>query len=148
MAAMIPAESGRKPTISLTPLIDIVFILLVFFMLAVQFQKLQQRQLQAAESGAAVVDSSDDLPLVMTLQASSGALNCELKAGTVRQTGSCDAMISQIATQPQLGNGLLLAFADEARLQDILTVRGRLEQQWPQVQLVLEAPADEGDQQP
>ena len=39
---MLLSPSRKKPSIGLTPLIDVVFILLIFFMLVMQFQQFQQ----------------------------------------------------------------------------------------------------------
>ncbi len=38
----------KKPTIGLTPLIDVVFILLIFFMLVMNFQRYQMQEIDVA----------------------------------------------------------------------------------------------------
>lgn len=61
-------ERHRSPTVSLTPLIDVVFILLVFFMLATRFshwQDLPVDVLPAAPAGQAD-DHKDRLTLTVT----------------------------------------------------------------------------------
>jgi len=47
-------RSRRRPLVSLTPLIDVVFILLVFFMLASSFTDWRAIRLDAARAGAGV----------------------------------------------------------------------------------------------
>lgn len=49
----LDAPVKRNPGIGLTPLIDVVFILLVFFMLATRFTVLQEAPLQLSATGAA-----------------------------------------------------------------------------------------------
>ncbi len=149
MSAAIPVSASRKPGIGLTPLIDIVFILLVFFMLVVQFQKLQQRELVTHESGAAVVESSDQLPVVMSLLAATSddtTSLCQLRVGQATRTADCETLVAELSSVPEVdralasGNGLVMAFHDEAVLTAILTLRSALEGRYPQVQLVLESP--------
>ncbi|WP_299195232.1 biopolymer transporter ExbD [uncultured Amphritea sp.] len=61
----------RRQAISLTPLIDVVFILLLFFMLSSSFIKLKQINLPAATQAA---ESSDDV-LLITLHAGGTAFS-------------------------------------------------------------------------
>ncbi len=56
-------RSRRKNPISLTPLIDVVFILLVFFMLASSFEKTRTVELQAPKKGKATVAKADVPPV-------------------------------------------------------------------------------------
>lgn len=59
----------RRAIISLTPLIDVVFILLVFFMLASSFTKFRSIELNAATSGqAAASNGSQQLLLRVTVE--------------------------------------------------------------------------------
>lgn len=48
----------RSPGIGLTPLIDVVFILLVFFMLATRFSVLQSSPMQLRAAGAAGAEAA------------------------------------------------------------------------------------------
>lgn len=57
----------RRKTISMTPLIDVVFILLLFFMLTSSFIKWQQMQLAVSGPSAASVATSDNPPLIARL---------------------------------------------------------------------------------
>lgn len=69
-----PPRSRRRARISLTPLIDVVFILLVFFMLASNF--LDERAIQAATPAARVGGASLE-----------GALLVELRSDGLRMGG-------------------------------------------------------------
>ena len=48
-----------KPSINLTPLIDVVFLLLIFFMLVSTFLKFNTMSITATESGPAAADTSE-----------------------------------------------------------------------------------------
>lgn len=47
---MLTSTARKKPSIGLTPLIDVVFILLIFFMLVMQFQQFQQNSVVLKKS--------------------------------------------------------------------------------------------------
>ena len=51
---MLEVENIRRPGIGLTPLIDVVFILLIFFMLVMQFKKYQQMSLAVAKASKSI----------------------------------------------------------------------------------------------
>ena len=55
----------RRLPISLTPLIDVVFILLVFFMLASSFQKTRSVELIPPKEGKATLTQLEDLPITI-----------------------------------------------------------------------------------
>ena len=54
---MLLTGSRKKPAIGLTPLIDVVFILLIFFMLVMQFQQFQQNPVNLKKSATHAVNS-------------------------------------------------------------------------------------------
>lgn len=58
------AARGRRLSISLTPLIDVVFILLVFFMLASSFSQWRSLSLSAARPAAGAAAASEGAMLV------------------------------------------------------------------------------------
>ena len=58
-------ESAETPEINLTPLIDIVFLLLIFFMVSTTFQ--QSRALQVALPEASVESAKDSAPVAIEL---------------------------------------------------------------------------------
>lgn len=63
---------ANRSLISLTPLIDVVFILLVFFMLASSF--VEWRAIDLGEAGSPVSVSSDDAAMVVRVQADGAVL--------------------------------------------------------------------------
>ncbi len=86
----LAAERGRRrPLISLTPLIDVVFILLIFFMLASSF--MDWRAIDLAAPGRAAAGSSMD-----------GALLVEVRPQGLRLSGqrlSLDALASRVQSR-------------------------------------------------
>lgn len=52
-------KSKTSPVVSLTPLIDVVFILLIFFMLVSQFMKLQKQSMPLTTTGEASKTDTD-----------------------------------------------------------------------------------------
>jgi biopolymer transport protein ExbD len=58
----------RKAVISLTPLIDVVFILLVFFMLASSFMDWQSISLDTAAASHASVSESEEKPFIVEVR--------------------------------------------------------------------------------
>lgn len=62
------AARGRRLAISLTPLIDVVFILLVFFMLASSFSHWRSLSLSAARPGGASVNAAEGAMLVEVIE--------------------------------------------------------------------------------
>lgn len=98
-------RSGRA-LISLTPLIDVVFILLVFFMLASTFT--DWRAIELATAGKAVAAASDDAALRLRVRADGGvdlgaerlddaALRERLTAVAAREPDK------RVAVQPEAG---------------------------------------------
>ena len=61
-------RAGRRSPISLTPLIDVVFILLPFFMLTSRFQQYQAIALDVPSDGAHAATPSDVEPLLLELR--------------------------------------------------------------------------------
>ena len=58
--------SGDEPELNLTPLIDVVFILLIFFMVSTTFQKESEIKIELPEASAdAVEEKKDVLELVI-----------------------------------------------------------------------------------
>ncbi|WP_084148957.1 ExbD/TolR family protein [Terasakiella pusilla] len=57
----------RRIPISLTPLIDVVFILLVFFMLASSFQKTRTIEMVAPSQSKSKSTSSDERPMTVLI---------------------------------------------------------------------------------
>ncbi|MEO1276015.1 MAG: biopolymer transporter ExbD [Pseudomonadota bacterium] len=104
----------RRP--SLTPLVDVVFLLLVFFMLAARFGTEVAVPIGAAAGG---VEAWEGPPRLVTVG-----------PGTVRLNGqsiAAPALASALAPlMPTLSAPVILRAEGDARLQDVLTVASGL----------------------
>tara|TARA_Y100001963_G_scaffold91246_1_gene125748 strand:+ start:420 stop:800 length:381 start_codon:yes stop_codon:yes gene_type:complete len=101
-------ERHRSPSISLTPLIDVVFILLVFFMLASRFgdwKDLPVNVLPSEES----TDQQDRDWLTLTVT----------ESGQVR-IGDTDYALDELAAQIDAGQTVLITGEPDAPLQAAL----------------------------
>ncbi|RMD63107.1 MAG: biopolymer transporter ExbD [Alphaproteobacteria bacterium] len=112
-------RSGRRRAlISLTPLIDVVFILLVFFMLASSF--LDWRSIQLSAPATAAMDSTLD-----------GALLVEIRRGGLRLSGKkislhglVKRLSERLAQKPH--QRVIIKPDDRVSLQDVVSVLDRL----------------------
>lgn len=111
----LDAPARRSPGIGLTPLIDVVFILLVFFMLATRFTVLQEAPMQLSAAGGAGAES--DVVRLDIVDAD------RLRAGDTRiGLDELPAWLEQ-----QRGRRLVLVPADDTSLQTTLDVMQRIE---------------------
>ena len=109
---------GRRPLISLTPLIDVVFILLVFFMLASSF--LDWRSIDLMAPSPTVAGSSTE-----------GSLLVDVRADSVRLSGelvSLDELAARVGERLVLDadQRVLVRPAAGVPLQEVVTVLDRL----------------------
>lgn len=105
----------RSPGIGLTPLIDVVFILLIFFMLATRFSVLQESPLQLNSTGAAGAQER-----VITLKI--------LGPDRIEAGGrmlAFDGLSAWLAEQS--GRRLVVVPADDVALQTTVDVMARIE---------------------
>jgi biopolymer transport protein ExbD len=101
--------------VSLTPLIDVVFILLVFFMLASSFTDWRSLRLTAAEAGGAAE------PGVV------GAMLVEVRPGGLRLAGRAvaeEALVARLAARPQ--TRVLVRPAGGVEMQRVVDLLDRL----------------------
>ena len=131
-AIEIPATSVRQPGISLTPLIDVVFILLIFFMLVVQFKVLQQTPLATVQSTHAPVAHNDNA-LIVTLGADG-------RCGYRERADDCADVVAELETGA--GDTVFLAFEPDVPLQMIVSLQDKMIQHGLTVSLAL---PEEGD---
>lgn len=117
-----PASRRRRTLVSLTPLIDVVFILLLFFMLASSFVDLRSIVLNAPASGAGV-------------PAIEGALLVDVRLDGVRFAGrylALDELIdrarAQLAEHPErrvlVRPAARVSLQDTVRVLDALAIAG------------------------
>lgn len=120
MSALAVKRARRRPLISLTPLIDVVFILLVFFMLASSFVDWRAIELVAsAENESATAGTVE------------GALLVEVRADGLRFAGESlsldnlvDRVRARLAAAPE--TPVLVKPAGGVDLQSTVTVLDRL----------------------
>nr|WP_254656323.1 biopolymer transporter ExbD [Jannaschia sp. CCS1] len=109
----VKAAPYRRRALSMTSLIDVIFLLLLFFMLTSTFTRFSEIQLSAAGSGTG--GPTDAAPLFLTLAAETVSLN-----GTAV---TLSALPSAIDAQRADGATLLVSAADDVtsqRLVDLL----------------------------
>ena len=112
-------RSGRKrPLVSLTPLIDVVFILLVFFMLATSFLDWRAIDLDAPVQAAA--GKASDNALLVEIRGQ----DLRLAGETVSLVGLARRLKERLAEKPD--QRLLIQPADRVPLQRTVTVLDRL----------------------
>ncbi len=61
-------QIGEEPEINMTPLIDVIFIMLIFFMLTTSFAKSSGIQVELPEAESASAIDLGDTPTVITLK--------------------------------------------------------------------------------
>ena len=109
----------RRPLISLTPLIDVVFILLVFFMLASSF--LDWRSIDLSTPGRAVAASTTNTTSLLV----------EVRPGSLHLSGepvSLDVLAARVDARLDLNadQRVLVRPAAGVALQEVVTVLDRL----------------------
>lgn len=116
---LAPRQSARRPAIGLTPLIDVVFILLLFFMLASSLTQLQAVPFQAT----AVADGqSNALPALLVRIRDDGGLDLNGEAMTVAMLTATLAV--RLARQPEIS--VIVQPADRVNLQQLMHVFDQL----------------------
>ena len=117
---MATRSRRTRASISLTPLIDVVFILLIFFMLASSFRNWHTLHLDVSPPGAA--DQSREEEALLVEIDSSDALRL---AGDVVSLDELDARVRlRLANAPDLE--ILVQPRADVPLQEVVTVLDRL----------------------
>lgn len=109
----------RRRKLSMTSLIDVIFLLLLFFMLTSTFSKFSEVELSAGGSGA--VAPSETPPLFLQLKENTIGLN--------GQDVSLDALAESSLSKAEDGAVVLVSLGakvDSQRLTDLLVVLRRL----------------------
>ncbi|WP_428033955.1 ExbD/TolR family protein [Amphritea sp.] len=108
----------RRQAISLTPLIDVVFILLLFFMLSSSFIKLKQINLPAAAQAA---QSSDEV-LLITLHSGGTAFSAAGQHYEVTDQSALTNLVTQnphtifaLDVEPQVSTQSMLTLLDNLK---------------------------------
>ncbi|MEZ5840820.1 MAG: biopolymer transporter ExbD [Hyphomicrobiales bacterium] len=108
----IDPAATKTRSISLTPLIDVVFLLLVFFMLASTFLKYSGIDLATASTGEAAADKG---PVIVVRVLGAGRLEIDGAAAAIDEFGT------RLATTPALSAAATIAVqpAGDATVEDI-----------------------------
>lgn len=106
-------QARQRVVLSLTPLIDVVFILLVFFMLASEFSDWRKISLTSQATLQTTRVPSDQQPVILLLR-NDGAI--ELDGGVV---ATVDTVLSDLSGRSVAG-GVLVKAADEVAFQVVV----------------------------
>lgn len=110
----------RRKALSLTPLIDVVFILLLFFMLTSSFIKWHNMELAVSKPSTSTVQSSDQPPLLFSLD-ETGELSLR---GQVYNEND-NAVLAQLIDENSDASVILLT-TDQVNVQQIISTIDRL----------------------
>jgi len=120
MRLEVPVQ--RRARISLTPLIDVVFILLLFFMLTTRFGQQQTMQLRmAGDTGGAVQAPQESVILRLS------------DAGSIELADGSSVALDRLGTHPELirireqGLPVALEVDEQASLQALVSALDRFE---------------------
>jgi len=108
----------RHKLISLTPLIDVIFILLLFFMLTTQFQRQQATTLQTGSLSADVATPVDETATRLFVQSDN---QVQVNQGDVVDSQS-DAFLSLLVEAKETGTRLIVSFDDAVNVQQMTDV--------------------------
>lgn len=106
---MLTSHVKKKPSIGLTPLIDVVFILLIFFMLVMQFQKFQQSTLPLSDISQSGVKQEKTLSLIVIDEKS-----CELES----VTSPCTEILEKISVDKV--ESIVISYSDSTDLHSVM----------------------------
>ena len=126
---MVLPASRKKPSIGLTPLIDVVFILLIFFMLVMQFQQFQQNNINIKKSAplSSINQQTEKVRVDKNNQ-------CEWK----QQLFTCEQVIEQFLANNKKGQSVLLGYSDDVTLQQLMLWHDRFIERGLQTSLAVQ----------
>ncbi len=109
----------RSKLISLTPLIDVVFILLLFFMLSTQFTEQQAITIKVPAANTVAVVQPDDKQLFIKLMPDGSVIIDGISVNQVRDN-------AQLQTALQAQASLIIDADDQAPLQALVSLTDTL----------------------
>ena len=116
---LAPPQKARRSAIGLTPLIDVVFILLLFFMLASSLTRLQAIPLKSPADADAPQNASPALLLRIRADQS-----LDLNGESVTQATLMATLTAQLRRHPELG--VIVQPAASVNLQQLMQVFDQL----------------------
>ena len=108
----------RHKLISLTPLIDVIFILLLFFMLTTQFQRQQATTLQTGSLSAGAATLVDETAMRLFVQSDK---QVQVNHGDVVDSQS-KLFLSLLVEAKEMGTRLIVSFDDAVNVQQMTDV--------------------------
>lgn len=116
----LSAKPKSSPIVSLTPLIDVVFILLIFFMLVSQFMQLQQQSVPLSAEGKASTEAHDSLNIGIIKNEGENTLDYRVNGMAMNFS-----QVSSYLQENKVAKVLLMPEANIS-LQTFITVKERL----------------------
>ena len=120
-------DFSEQANVDMTPLIDIVFILLIFFILSASFQ--QQQQIKVARPNSQVSDSIANVSLMVTVDEQgqiwldNQAVEIELLTSRVKQkTAQVNNVSVVIDVDKSVASGRLIQVIDKVRIAGVNNV--------------------------
>ncbi|MEM9085025.1 MAG: biopolymer transporter ExbD [Pseudomonadota bacterium] len=116
---MITASRRRRRTLSITSLIDVIFLLLLFFMLASTFQQFSELEVAGVSGRGSSAATPEDAPLRLVIQPGGLSLN---GASTLQ-----DQMVERLSAPSGEPKRLSVEVAPGVTSQRLIDVLVRLE---------------------
>ncbi len=115
VVVLLDLPARRKNSISLTPLIDVVFILLLFFMLSSTFNQAKQIELSSAMTGKAKQVTSSTTTQKILLYSEN-----DVEVNGVRYEWRSQQMLDQLASFAANGDNVVLAARSHVSVQSVI----------------------------
>ncbi|MFZ3532200.1 biopolymer transporter ExbD [Vibrio harveyi] len=120
-------ESGEQPNVDMTPLIDVVFILLIFFILSASFQ--QQSQIKVERPNSQVTDSISNVSITVSVDEQgqiwfdNQPVEVELLTSRVKQKAAQASNVSVVIdVDKSVDSGRLIQVVDKVRIAGVNNV--------------------------
>lgn len=116
----LSTKTNCSPLVSLTPLIDVVFILLIFFMLVSQFTQLQKQSIPLKTVGEATTKPHNTISIEITKNEHSNAIHYRIN------NIAMNYLQIEIFIQENTVDAVLLMPAENISLQTFIDVKENL----------------------
>lgn len=120
-------ESGEQANVDMTPLIDVVFILLIFFILSASFQ--QQNQIKVERPNSQVTDSISNVSITVSVDEQgqiwfdNQPVEVELLTSRVKQKAAQASNVSVVIdVDKSVDSGRLIQVVDKVRIAGVNNV--------------------------
>ncbi|AWA99754.1 biopolymer transporter ExbD [Vibrio harveyi] len=120
-------ESGEQANVDMTPLIDVVFILLIFFILSASFQ--QQNQIKVERPNSQVTDSISNVSITVSVDEQgqiwfdNQPVEVELLTSRVKQKAAQASNVSVVIdVDKSIDSGRLIQVVDKVRIAGVNNV--------------------------